>query len=147
MMNHNGYLNDQTMNFSIGDPPPKLREGYNLAKEIHARFIDAARPGAVTGELYERVWQWVKDAGWPEYFMGHGEGRVAFIGHGLGVEVDEFPFIAQGQKLVLQEGMTFAFEPKFIVPGLGITGLENTYLVRAHGLESLNSATEEIVIV
>ena len=78
---------------------------------------------------------------------GYGAGRVAFIGHGLGIEVDEFPFIAQGQKLALQEGMTFAFEPKFIMPGHGIAGLENTYLVTSEGLESLNTATEELVII
>ena len=81
------------------------------------------------------------------WFMGHGAGRVSFIGHGLGIEVDEFPFIAQGQKLGLQAGMTFAFEPKFIMPGLGITGLENTYLVTSDGLDSLNTATEELLII
>jgi len=116
-------------------------------QDIHRRFRKEARPGAVTGELYNHVWQWVEQAGWAEWFMGCGSGRVAFIGHGLGIEVDEFPFIAQGQKLVLQEGMTFAFEPKFIVPGVGITGLENTYLVTSDGLDSLNTATEELVII
>lgn len=147
MMNYNGYLNDQTRNYAIGDPPARLREGYELSREIHRRFKDAARPGAVTGDLYEQVMGWVDEGGWSEWFMGHGEGRVSFIGHGLGVEVDEFPFIAQGQRMPLQAGMTFAFEPKFIVPGLGITGLENTYLVTEGGLESLNTATEELVVV
>lgn len=147
MMNYNGYLNDQTRNYSIGDPPRKLREGYELARSIHERFREIARPGAVTGDLYEEVWRWVKNTGWDEYFMGFGYGRVGFIGHGLGVEVDEFPLIAQGQRLSLQSGMTFAFEPKFIVPDLGIAGLENTYLVTDERLESLNTATEELVIV
>ncbi len=147
MMNCQGYLSDQTRNFSIGPPPSRLEEAYRFVQEIHRRFREAARPGAVTGELYELVWHWVTEAGWDEWFMGYGAGRVAFIGHGLGIEVDEFPFIAQGQKLVLQEGMTFAFEPKFIMPGLGITGLENTYAVTSGGLESLNTATEELVII
>ncbi len=79
--------------------------------------------------------------------MGADANRVKFIGHGLGIEVDEFPFIAQGQKLALQANMTFAFEPKFILPGIGIAGLENTYLVTVDGLESLNTASEELVIV
>lgn len=147
MMNYNGYLNDQTRNYCIGDPPRKLREGYELARDIHWRFKEIARPGTVTGDLYEQVWHWVKDAGWDEYFMGYGHGRVTFIGHGLGVEVDEFPLIADGQRLPLQPGMTFAFEPKFIVPDLGIAGLENTYLVTDDSLESLNTATEELVII
>ena len=147
MMNYQGYLSDQTRNFCIGPPPARLEEAYRFVQEIHRRFREAARPGAVTGELYELVWQWVTEAGLDEWFMGYGAGRVAFIGHGLGIEVDEFPFIAQGQKLVLQEGMTFAFEPKFIMPGLGITGLENTYVVTSGGLDSLNTATEELVII
>jgi Xaa-Pro dipeptidase len=147
MMNCEGYLSDQTRNFCIGNPPPRLEQAYRFAQEIHRRFREAARPGAVTGQLYDLVWQWVEEAGWAEWFMGYGAGRVAFIGHGLGIEVDEFPFIAQGQKLALQEGMTFAFEPKFILPGLGIAGLENTYLVTSVGLASLNTATEELVII
>ena len=58
-----------------------------------------------------------------------------------------FPFIAQGQQLALAEGMTFAFEPKFSLPGIGIAGLENTYLVTAGGLESLNTAREDLVLL
>lgn len=147
MLNYQGYLNDQTRNFSIGVPPRRLAEVYRFVQEIHCRFREAAKAGAITGELYSLVWRWVEEAGLAAWFMGHGRGRVSFIGHGLGIEVDEFPFIAQGQKLALQSGMTFAFEPKFIIPELGITGLENTYLVTTEGLESLNDATEELVIV
>src|SRR5208283_3194478 len=105
------------------------------------------RVRAVTGELYEAVWQWAREAGWATWFMGCSDPRVSFVAHGLGVEVDEFPFIAQGQKLELQQGMVFAFEPKVIIPDEGIAGLENTYLVTSDGIESLNTATEELVIV
>jgi Xaa-Pro dipeptidase len=147
MLNHNGYLNDQTRNYAIGPPSQKLRDAYRLAQEIHVRLRERARPGTVTGELYDGIWEWVEQAGWHEVFMGHDATRVKFIGHGLGLEVDEFPFIAQGQKLFLAEGMTFAFEPKFIIPGVGIAGLENTYRVTATGLESLNTASEELIIV
>jgi Xaa-Pro aminopeptidase len=79
--------------------------------------------------------------------MGFSDPRVTFVAHGLGVEVDEFPFIAQGQKLALQQGMVFAFEPKVIIPDEGIAGLENTYLVTSDGVESLNTTTEELVII
>ena len=147
MLNYQGYLSDQTRNFCLGPPPLRLAETYRFAQEIHRRIRDAARPGAITGELYERVWEWVEGAGLSEWFMGHGAGRITFIGHGLGIEVDEFPFLAQGQKLALEEDMTFAFEPKFIIPGLGITGLENTYLVTRGGLETLTNASEELLII
>ena len=147
MMNHHGYLNDQTRNFCIGSPPAKLADGYRLIQDIHRRFRKVAKPGAVTGELYSEVLGWVAGSAFADNFMGHGASRVSFIGHGLGIEVDEYPFIAQGQKMPLQEGMIIAFEPKLIIPELGITGLENTYLVTAQGLESLNTASEELMIL
>jgi Xaa-Pro aminopeptidase len=147
MMNHQGYLNDQTRNFCIGPPPARLADGYRLIRDIHARFRELAKPGAVTGELYSKVLEWVAGTAFADYFMGHGASRVSFIGHGLGIEVDEYPFIAQGQKLPLQKGMIIAFEPKFIIPELGITGLENTYMVTSQGLESFNTASEELMIL
>jgi methionine aminopeptidase len=58
--------------------------------------------------------------------MGAGDDRIRFIGHGVGLEVDEFPFLAEGQKTRLQEGMTIALEPKMIFPGKGVVGIENT---------------------
>lgn len=143
----NGYANDQTRNFCIGQPPPRLFEAYRFVRSVHDRLRALARPGAVTGELYEAVWQWAQEAGWAQWFMGFTDPRITFVAHGLGVEVDEFPFIAERQKLELQEGMVFAFEPKIIIPGEGIAGLENTYLVTKGGIESLNTATEELVIV
>ena len=73
--------------------------------------------------------------------------KVSFLAHGIGIETDELPFIADRQKMKLQEGMTFAFEPKIIVPDEGLAGLENVYLVTKDGIESLNTATEELVIV
>jgi Xaa-Pro dipeptidase len=147
MMNYQGYLNDQTRIFSIGAPPARLAEAYAMVCEIHRRFKILAKPGAVTGDLYAEVLRWVEEAGWGEFFMGHGETRVSFIAHGLGIEVDEFPFIAYGHKLPLEEGMTFAFEPKMIMPGEGIVGLENVYLVTRDGLQSLNTAAEELVVL
>jgi len=81
------------------------------------------------------------------WFMGHSDPKVTFIGHGLGVEVDEFPFIAERQEAALEQGMVFAFEPKIIIPNEGIAGLENTYLVTRDGIESLNTVTEELVII
>jgi Xaa-Pro dipeptidase len=147
MMNCNGYLNDQTRNFSLGPPPSRLAQAYARIREIHDRFKTIALPGTVTGELYATIQSWVEEAGWSDYFMGYKDSRVSFIGHGLGIEVDEFPFIARGQKLLLQESMTFALEPKIVIPGVGIVGLENTYVVTRDGLHSLNRASEELRIL
>ena len=147
MITWNGYANDQTRNFCIGSPPPRLARAYEFVQSVHARFRNLARPGAVTGELYETAWRWAREAGWAKWFMGCSDPRITFVAHGLGIEVDEFPFIAEGQKLPIQRGMVFAFEPKVIIPDEGVAGLENTYLVTSDGIESLNTATEELVII
>ena len=143
----NGYGNDQTRNFCIGPPPPRLAAAYEFVRSVDARFRDLARPGAITGELYEAVWRWAREAGWATWFMGCSDPKVTFVAHGLGIEVDEFPFIAERQKLGIQEGMVLAFEPKVIIPDEGMAGIENTYLVTSDGIESLNTATEELVII
>ncbi len=147
MMNRNGYLNDQTRLFSIGHPSEKLLRAYELSLKIHKFFKDKARPGEVSGKLYEEIWKIVEESSFKEFFMGVGSNRVSFIGHGLGIEVDEFPFIASRQKTVLQSGMVVALEPKFIIPDEGISGIENTYLITPEGAKALNISKEELVIL
>ncbi len=147
MVCRHGYFNDQTRNYSIGPPHESLQDAYGLSMMVHSRFKSEARPGVEAGELYRMVGRWVEAAGWTKWFMGWGETRASFVGHGIGVEVDEYPFIADGQNMLLRQGMTFAFEPKFVIPGTGIAGLENTYVVTPNGLESLNTAPEELIVV
>ena len=73
--------------------------------------------------------------------MGRGPGQVRFIGHGVGIELDELPVLAEND-LRLREGMVFALEPKFVVADVGAIGIENTYCVGEHGLEALTTAPE-----
>jgi len=75
--------------------------------------------------------------------MGHGAGQVRFVGHGVGLELDELPVLS-GNDLELAPGMVFALEPKFVLPGLGAIGIENTWLVTDAGLERLTLAGEQI---
>jgi Xaa-Pro aminopeptidase len=84
-------------------------------------------------------------AGLGEYFMGHGEGQVRFVGHGIGLEIDEFPVIAPTFEGELAEGMVFALEPKFVFPGKGVVGMEDDYRVTSSGVERL-TLTEQVLI-
>ena len=84
--------------------------------------------------------------GWPANFMGHGAGQVPYVGHGIGIELDELPVLT-GSSLELEPGMVFALEPKFVLPGLGAIGIENTWVVTDDGAERLTLAPEELVIV
>lgn len=77
--------------------------------------------------------------------MGAGTSRVRFIGHGIGIEVDEYPFIAAGfDDQVLLPGMTFAFEPKVVFPGIGAVGIENTWCVVEQGIKRLTYSPEDL---
>ena len=88
-----------------------------------------------------------KELGYEEYFMGVGDRRIRFVGHGIGLELDEYPFLAKGQELELEEGMTIALEPKLIFPGKGVVGIENTHVVTGEGLKQLTHFDEKIIIL
>jgi Xaa-Pro dipeptidase len=67
------------------------------------------------------------------------------VGHGVGLELDEFPVLAQGFKAPLQAGQTIAIEPKFVIPGQGVIGIENTYAVSEGGGIKLTDLPDDIV--
>jgi len=78
--------------------------------------------------------------------MGHGAGRVPYVGHGIGIELDELPVLT-GSGLELEPGMVFALEPKFVLPGVGAIGVENTWVVTGDGVERLTLAPETIGVI
>lgn len=142
-----GYLSDHARIFSIGRLPEKLLAAHEAMLEIQEAVKDKAKPGVLTGDLYDYMISLAKGKGYEEYFMGTGDRRIRFTGHGIGLELDEFPFIAKGQKLPLAEGMIIALEPKTIFPGLGVVGIENTHLLTENGLVSLTEYPDEITIL
>lgn len=143
-----GYLVDQTRMFCIGGLPDELKKGYDDMIAIENRLKEIARPGVAWGELYDRCYQMACEMGHKDHFMGASGAQVSFIGHGIGVEIDEYPFIARGFKdQVLAEKMVFAFEPKVVYPGLGAVGIENTFWVEADGLKHITFTSEELVVL
>ena len=85
-----------------------------------------------------------KKAGFEANFMGHRQ-KAGFIGHGVGIELNEAPVFAPRSKDILAEGMVFALEPKFVIPQVGAVGIENTFVVTASGIEKLTQCEEEIL--
>ncbi|WP_319526334.1 Xaa-Pro peptidase family protein [uncultured Desulfosarcina sp.] len=142
-----GYISDHTRIFSIGRLPRMLVEAHEHMLDLQEHIKKIAIPGAIAGDLYEAAVEMVEAKGIAANFMGSGDNRIRFIGHGVGLEVDEFPFLAKGQKMKLQEGMTIALEPKMIFPGKGVVGIENTHVVTPDGLFQLTGAEEKIVTI
>jgi len=138
-----GYITDFTRIFSLGELPAELRRAYDAALRIEAAVVAAARPGVTCRTLYDIACAGAADEGLAEGFMGYGEARVRFIGHGLGLELDELPVIAAND-VELEQGMVFALEPKFVLPGVGAVGIENTWAVGDDGVTALTTAPEEV---
>lgn len=142
-----GYLSDHTRIFSLGEVAQELQQAHAAMLEIQEAVKQQALPGTVTGDVYETMMTMAQDKGYADGFMGAAEPKIRFTGHGLGIELDEFPFIAKGQTLALEAGMLIALEPKVVLPGKGVVGIENTLLVTDEGLESLTRYPDTITVV
>ena len=140
----NGYLADQFRTFVIGDLAPELAKAHECSREIHLLLAKEAKPGVSCADLYRLALDKAQEAGLADFFMGHGEGQVKFIGHGLGLEIDEYPVISPLFQQPLAEGMVMAIEPKFVFPGKGVVGLEDDYLVTTSGIERV-TLTDQVV--
>ncbi|TLN16695.1 aminopeptidase P family protein, partial [bacterium] len=144
--NCGGYLCDQTRLFSVGPIESIFAKAFDAAVKVQEKVIKHARPGAVCSELYDIALREADESGFGDNFLGEGD-AVSFVGHGIGLEVDEYPFIADKFPMKLQEGMVFALEPKFIFKGRGIVGIEDTFVVRADGCERITTSPREIIVV
>ncbi len=142
-----GYLADMSRIFVFGDLAPALKKAFTVACDMQDRLAGNLRPGALCEDLYLTAFGMAERAGLAGNFMGCNGEQVRFVGHGLGLELDEFPVLAKGFREALQEGQAVALEPKFMFPGLGVVGIENTYLVTSSGGEKLTALADDIVYV
>ncbi len=139
----NGYQTDMTRVWSIGSIPDRAHECHECSRAILRDLERFSLPSEEIGEMYRRASKIASEAGLHEYFMGH-RFHVAFIGHGVGIELNEQPVVMERNKMKLEKGMTIALEPKFVLPEIGALGVENTYIVTDKGLENITVLNEEI---
>lgn len=141
--NFTGYMTDLSRVYSLGEIPEKARHAHAVSLEIEQAVMSMARPGVATSELYDKALAIARDRKVEDYFMGHRQ-KAGFVGHGVGIEINEQPVLAPRSRDVLEAGMVFALEPKFVIPGVGPVGIENTFLVTDDGVERLTNCEEEI---
>jgi Xaa-Pro aminopeptidase len=143
--NYNGYMTDMTRMYIQGEPSENALQVLALSSDICRTLAGMMRPGAKACDLYNKASQMAADAGMADFFMGH-RSHAGFVGHGVGIEVNELPVIAPRSRDILAAGNVIALEPKFVVPGLGAIGIENTYVVAAEGEpEVLTKASEQFI--
>lgn len=141
-----GYMVDQTRIFSLGRPAPQLQTAYDLAVNIKNTLTELGKPGVNGSSLYQKAAAMVKKAGLEKHFMGCLE-KVSFVGHGVGLELDELPVIAHGLDIMLEKGMVFALEPKFVFPGEGTVGIEDTFVVGSERLEQITVFSDQLQVI
>jgi len=134
--NFYGYLTDCTRTFAIGRLAPRAVEAHCRSIEIQQAVAAAGVPGARCEDLYALALKMAEDAGFADCFMGLAQ-KAKFIGHGTGLVINEQPVLGARSKETLQEGMCIALEPKFVIPGTGAVGVEDTFLVTPAGMENL----------
>lgn len=142
--NFYGYMGDMSRVYSVGKLTDQAYAAHQTCLEIQEAVAAMAKPGVICEDLYSKAIELVTKAGFADYFMGVGQ-KAKFIGHGIGLEINESPVIAPRIRQELEPGMVFALEPKIVLPGVGPLGIENSWVVTAEGLEKLTLAPEEII--
>ena len=141
-----GYMVDQARTFFIGEPPEKFLKIHATALAIQEALISQGRAGTKAEKLYDIAMNIAAEARLTEGFMGYPQ-PVTFVGHGIGLELDELPVIGRKSPHVLKEGMVIALEPKFILPGEGLAGIENSFVVTEKGLDKLTNFDDAIQVL
>jgi Xaa-Pro aminopeptidase len=145
-----GYHTDKTQVYWLGNKdsiPKSIQDAHNFCVDMQTMIADELKPGAIPSKLWKQCVEMASQSAWPDGFMGFGDNKVSFIGHGIGLAVDEYPVIANGFDLPLEEGMVLAIEPKIGIPGVGMVGTENTFEVTPRGGLSLSGKNYEIITI
>lgn len=138
------YQSDCTRTYYLGTLPDEAVRLHELSIEMHHRLEQEAGAGFPISEIYNRSLRMADEAGAAAYFMG-GDFHAKYVGHGVGLEINELPVLSGRYAGQLEEGMVIAYEPKFVLTGIGAVGVEDTYLVGADGMERLTTPERALV--
>ncbi|MEK7848996.1 MAG: Xaa-Pro peptidase family protein [Chloroflexota bacterium] len=141
----NGYISDQTRTYFIGPPDGELLRAYETCRSIYHAVVAAMAPGVPGKQLYELAVKMAAEAGY-EHFLGLGEYRVRFVGHGVGLELTEQPVLSYREDRPLPADCVLTVEPKIVLPGKGAVGIENTLWLSRDGPRPLTSAPEMVIL-
>jgi Xaa-Pro dipeptidase len=145
-----GYITDKTQVYWLGDEenmPVNAIKAHDFCIDLQDKIADFLRPGILPSEIWNHCFAKVERSEWRDGFMGLGKNKVFFVGHGIGLAIDEYPVLANGFDLPLEEGMTLAIEPKIGIPGFGMVGVENTLEVTTDGGKCLTGENFDILTI
>lgn len=142
-----GYIADETRTFVIGRLTDRAIEAQEACQEIMKAIEVELSVGAHNEAIWLAAEAMAEEEGVLEGFMGVGDTKMRFIGHGVGLELDELPILAERIPGQVPDGAVVAIEPKVVIPGYGVLGEENTYHVTSGGVRQLTLAKPGPVIV
>jgi len=140
---YNGYIADATRIFSIGKLDAKLQDAYQATCQIEETVAGELQAGRTGRELFELSEATGEKLGYQDFLGGTNGNKCGFVGHGVGLELDEYPVIGPLDHAV-QSNMTIAIEPKIIYPDKGVLGIEDTFLTTTNGAKSLTNMPRDI---
>jgi len=144
--NYRPWMDDMSRTYAIEEAPDLAREAHQLSIDIIQAIEKTTKAGTPCADLYLLAEKMVQAKGMQRYFMGTSQ-QAKFIGHGVGLEINEPPVLTPRSKEILESGMAIAVEPKFVLPGIGPVGIENTYIVHENGLEKITLCEESLMLL
>ena len=134
----NGYASDMTRTVAVGKPDQFKKDIYNLTLEAQQAALDFIKPGATAHEVDRAAREVIEKAGYGEYFNHR-------LGHGIGMDVHEFPSIMEGNDMVIEEGMCFSVEPGIYIPGKVGVRIEDCGVVTKDGFDLFTSTSKDLL--
>ncbi len=142
-----GYHTDKTQVYVFGDTPTAdTVSAHRCCIEIQAKVAEMLKPDFTPTQVYTQVTKTLTKEE-KDLLGGFEDSKVKFLGHGIGLYVDEYPVIAQGFDNPLQNNMVLAVEPKMGLAGIGMVGVEETYVVTPTGGRCITGGSRDIIIV
>ncbi len=142
-----GYHTDKTMTYMFGKPLPfKEIDAHNKCIDIQFEIASMLKTGEAPASIFGKIIGNI-DSDFLENFMGFNKNRVKFLGHGIGLLIDELPVIAEGFCEPLEENMVFAVEPKKGFFNIGLVGIENTFAVTSSGGQCITGESRGLIPV
>ncbi len=132
-----GYQSDTTRTFRVGGVGAEEQDAYEALREAQQAAFDAVRPGVTCGEIDRTARTVLDGAGWGEYFIHR-------VGHGIGLDVHEEPYLVEGNATMLETGMVFSIEPGVYVPGRFGMRIEDIVAVTGDGAVRLNQSSRDL---
>jgi Xaa-Pro aminopeptidase len=142
--NYTPYVTDMTRVFAVGKLTDSAYRAHQVSLSIQNDIETTAKPGTGCADWYRLALKTAEKENLSSLFMGNKQ-QAKFVGHGIGLQINELPVLTPRSKEELRPGMVFALEPKFVIPGVGAVGIENSFAVTETGLEKLTVFEEEII--